>query len=888
MRKADTPLRRTIIVHGRLAARQQRLAAARGGDHGLQVLSFQQAAVRLAGGFTRSIDDESLRAAIQVVLPATPMGELERINSLPGMIDAAAGTLHKAWRAGIDLAARAPGHPRLAAIARLEKAVLAQLPAGMLRPEDIVSSAISRITHATAVLGPVEISGHTELSPCWRPLLEALTAQVPVRWAAGARTAPAWLEGTGVEVLRALPETPEVSVVSTATAYHEAIEAMRWARGLLASGLAAPSDIAIATASPADYDDHFLSLRADANIDLHFAHGVKIVSTREGQIAAALASIVVRGLSQSRLRRLAAACRESVPFRSLPQGWLRVLPADAPMSTASAWERLLSRLRAEDWPDGRDHGPALRAATDLLTKGTDAAPEIGEAFLTGRARAIWLKALLAGPAASIEASLEALRQDDCFEPCASVAWMSASALAASPRRFVRLIGLNSSRWPRSIAEDRLIPDHIIPTAEIDPLPVNLADIRDFNTILATTVGKIVLSRARRDSDGRLLGRSPLLTGRGEEAYLRRNAVPLHAFSETDRLMARPQEFSAEPQAVTAHGCWRDWGRREITAHDGLVAPDHPLILKILARTQSATSLRRLLRNPLSFVWVYAFGWRAPDRSSDPLVLDALSIGDLVHMILDRALHELESAGGLAYAEAAAIAATVDRAVGSVAADWESNRAVPPAVIWGRTLNEARKMAVWALAYGQGHLPGTRSYGEVPFGGSNPKGEAEAPWDPNVPVTIPGTGFNVAGYIDRLDLSDDRKRAFVRDYKTGRAPRNAIQLDGGRELQRCLYAFAVKAMLGPDVAISASLLFPREEVDLQLENHEAVLTDLTRYLRMARSSFASGAALPGPDTGGDYDDLAFALPASANVTYCKRKMPAASERLGEVAQVWEAE
>jgi hypothetical protein len=33
------------------------------------------------------------------------MGELESIKTLPGMIDAAADTLHKAWRAGIDLAA---------------------------------------------------------------------------------------------------------------------------------------------------------------------------------------------------------------------------------------------------------------------------------------------------------------------------------------------------------------------------------------------------------------------------------------------------------------------------------------------------------------------------------------------------------------------------------------------------------------------------------------------------------------------------------------------------------------------------------------------------------------------------------------------------------------
>jgi hypothetical protein len=107
---------------------------------------------------------------------------------------------------------------------------------------------------------------------------------------------------------------------------------MRWARRLLASGVSA-SEIAIATASPADYDDHFLALRADANIDLHFVHGVRTVTTREGQAAAALADIVIRGLSQSRLRRLAALCRDSGPFETLPEGWLRVLPTDAPLST---------------------------------------------------------------------------------------------------------------------------------------------------------------------------------------------------------------------------------------------------------------------------------------------------------------------------------------------------------------------------------------------------------------------------------------------------------------------------------------------------------------------------------------------------------------------------
>ncbi len=879
--------RSTLVLHGRLATQEARLAAARSSRHGLQIMSFEQAAVRLAGGFARPIDDESLRAAIQAVLPVTPMGELESIKMLPGMIGAAADTLHKAWRAGIDLTARSSDHPRLEAIARLEAAVLAELPGGMMRPVDIVAAATSRIAHAPAVLGAMEIVGLTELSPCWRPLVKALATHIPVQWTAGPRSVPAWLGGDGVSVVQAEAERPAVHSVSAATAYHEAIEAMRWARSLLALGVL-PAEIAITTAWPADYDDHFLALRADTNIDLHFVHGVRAVTTREGQAAAALADIVVRGLSQSRLRRLAALCRDSGPFASLPEGWLRVLPSDAPLSTRSAWHRLLARLKPNDWSDGMDHVPALRAVVDLLGKGPAAAQETGEAFLKGRALSIWRKALLAGPAASIDSTLEALKQDDGLEACVSVAWMPASALAASPRRFVRLIGLNSSRWPRGIAEDRLIPDHIIPTAELDPLPVNLADRRDFETILATTSGEVVLSRARRDSDGRLLGRGPLLATYADETYLRRNAVPAHAFSETDRLMARPQEFAGDPRAMSARACWRDWRLAEATSHDGLVRPDHPLILAILDRTQSASSLKMLLRSPLGFLWRYALGWKAPQSSTEPLVLDALQAGDLIHLVLDRALRILEVTGGLAAADTSAIEAAVAEAAGAVSAEWESERAVPPAVIWGRTLGDARVLAGQALAYGDDRLPGSRSYGEVPFGGSEPKSEAALPWDASTPVTIPDTGFRIAGYIDRLDIAGDGSRALVRDYKTGKPPKGDIRLNGGRELQRCLYAFAVKALLGDHIAISASLLYPREPLDLQLDDPEAVLAEISGFLHAARVTFASGAALPGPDTGGDYDDLAFALPANAGATYCKRKKPAATERLGNVAQVWEAE
>ena len=882
-----TAHRRTVIAHNRLTMHELRLDAARQHRHGLQIMTFEQLAARLAGGLSRPVDDEAMRIAIKTVLPETVLGELNDIKGLPGMVDAAVDTLRKAWRAGIDLQARASNHPRIQSIAILEKAVLKALPPAMMRPADLVTAGMQRLDHAVTIFGPIDIVGITELSPCWRQLLHEIAVHVRVRWFAGPRPVPQWLDGDTIDIVRAEPRAPETLAVSASTTYHEAIEAVRWARRLISSGTAEPADIAIASVSPADYDDHFLALRGDANLDLHFVHGINITACREGQAAAALADILIRGLSQTRVRRLNALLRAYPgPFQALPEGWTRLLSANAPLSSSEAWTRLIDGLNASAWPDKSDHSNALSDIITMLARGIEAAEEVGETLLQGPVLAIWRKALLAGTAASLDLNLEALKQDDGLDACNSICWMPVSALAASPRRFVRLLGLNSSRWPRSISEDRLLSDHIVPTAELDPLPVAAADRRDFETILTTTESLVILSRARRDEDGRLLGRSALLLQRHpEETYLRRNGIPDHAFSETDRLMARPQEFRAMPQAVAAWGCWRNWLRQEITPHDGLVRAGHPVLRTILDRTQSASSLRQLLRNPIGFVWKYGLRWHAPESNEDPLVLTALAMGDLVHMTLERALRTLEADGGLATAAEERIAAAVDRAATDVARLWETERAVPPTLIWQRTLDEARTLGSRALVFRDEQLPDALAYGEVPFGGAKPKSDATPPWNANATVEIPGTGFHIAGHIDRLDISVDGCRALVCDYKTGRPPKGRITLDGGKELQRCLYAFAVKAMLGDDVILGASLLYLRDKTDLRLDDPDAILPELAGYLRAARANLASGGGVIGVDAGGDYDDLAFALPANAGATYCKRKFAAATQHLGDAAHVW---
>ncbi|MDR7037978.1 RecB family exonuclease [Methylobacterium sp. BE186] len=881
--------RRTIIVRGRFAQSTERLAAARRGEQGVGVLTIEQMAARLAGGFSRLVDDETLKTILRTVLPQTGLGELDPIKDLPGMVAAAAATLRKAWHAGVPLSPCGEIHQRLVALRSLETAVVGTLPNGCMRPGDLAELASTRLRHASAVLGPVTIVGIADLPPCWRELVRAVAAHVPVTWVAGPCRAPDWVTSAPIHIERSAAANPVVSAFSSATPRHEALEALRWARQLMASGRARPEEIAIVACRTSDYDDVILALRSEANLDIRFVHGVPVASVREGQTAAALADVLVRGLSQDGVRRLAALCRGGPGLLgALPQGWTRILPRAAPLAGAQAWQRLFAAVKPEEAPDVAEQLPILREAISLLARGTEAAAEAGERLLGGLPLHIWRRALIEGSSASIDLTIANLRLDDEGEQCAGVVWAPAAAIASSPRPFVRLLGLSSRGWPQAIMEDRLLPDHVVPLHILDPAPRPVADRGDFDAILATSTSEVALSRPRRGPDGRLLGESPLIqTYRDREMYLGRNRIPQHAVGQVDRLTARPDEFRAIEQSKSAASCWTAWAESEVTKHDGRIRPNHPIILAILERTHSATSLEKLLRDPAGFVWTYGLGMRTVDSSAEPIVLDASAYGMLLHQVLEHAVEDMEASDGFAGAAPETIRHAVAAAVAKVEAAWQSDLPVPPDVVWQRTLDDVAETAFAALTHPESVYDGQRSWVEVPFGGQVPKSASRAmPWDGDTVVTIPTANFRIAGYIDRLDLAGDRSCARVRDYKSRKAPEETISLDGGRELQRCLYGYAARALLGTGVSIDASLLFPRDGVCHTLENADGVLDALGGHLAAARESLRLGRAFAGPDAEEKWNDLLFALPANALRMYGPRKRARIREELAAAADIWD--
>jgi hypothetical protein len=188
---------------------------------------------------------------------------------------------------------------------------------------------------------------------------------------------------------------------------------------------------------------------------------------------------------------------------------------------------------------------------DLLHRGPEAAEQAGETLLSGVARTLWRRALGREVPGAVERALVELRVPDAADPACSITWGPAAELAASPRPYARLLGLNAQAWPRAAKEDPLLPAHLVPPSLLDVLPLAEADRRDFRTICATTTTSLVLSFGRRDATGRLLGRSPLLAD-GPVTYLRRARVPDHAMSEAEHLAFGGDKIGFLAQGMLQH------------------------------------------------------------------------------------------------------------------------------------------------------------------------------------------------------------------------------------------------------------------------------------------------------------------------------------------------
>ncbi|MBN9466015.1 PD-(D/E)XK nuclease family protein [Brevundimonas sp.] len=864
--------RATRVVSGPLALKVQRLRAARQGAVGLEVLSLEHLASRLAGGFRRPAAAADLDLAIRDALSRGGFSDIQQIVDLPGTLRAVQQTLNTAWRSDVVLSPEAGG--RLADLARLDARVRSGLPTGVLVPPDLRAAALARVAHAPALFGTIELSDVVDVDPVWRPLVKALCEVMSVSWLAAGPANRSWFPGRIEDPSASRAATPVAEVC--ADPHAEAVEALRWARELMAAGVPA-AEIGIAALNPAQWDEHMLVLARAAELPVHFTHGVSALESWDGQACAALADVLLRGLSQTRVRRL---LDHSSPGRKdLPTDWSLGLKRAAGLFTVAQWATALTVAR-ERRSSGEAAEIVLLPRLMLLAEGPGAADAAADAFLHPEAKKLWDEALRGAPVEALDLALPRLRIPDPRSPGEAVSWGPAWHLAAAPRPHVRLLGLTAKAWPRGVTEDPLLPDHVLPRTALEAVPRPEQDMRVFGAIATGATATFVVSRSRRSAEGAILAPSRLFPTTSIRT-LARVRTPPHAFSEADRLLARPEEARQAPELSLARACWTAWWETaDHTVHDGRVPPGDPVVAAALAREQSATSARRLLRDPLGFVWRYALKWWPAETYTELLALDRPSFGELIHELLRAAVDGLEPHPGLNRATHTEIEAALRTAGEEILELWPGVRPVPPPLLWRRTVDEAIRLALGGLVLDENLQPGTRSWAEVPFGREDTGG---SPWTRRSEVRLGGLSFG--GWIDRLDLRGDGAAARVTDYKSGAAPRNMdrLTINGGAELQRVIYAAAVRQGF-PDVRqVVSRMVYLRDgpaHHGLSGDRLDDALATTERFIAAAAALVAAGYAPSGPDAEDRFNEMRLALPAELEL-YRWRKAAARTAAEGEL-------
>jgi len=868
--------RLTVVVDGPLAFQMRRWEAVTRRENGAQICTLPMLAARLAGGFHRPVRPEELQPAIAGALSQGDFLDLESMRDLPGMTRAVARTLSDLWVNDVNVTGLVGPNDRLLDVGLIEERTRKALPTAVLTPPELRDRALARVAHAAATLGAIVLDRLGDVPRIWRPLLIALEERVSVRWIDPGTPDRSWFGGQ-VETLETT-SAPSPEVVSCADPHAEAIESLRWARELIASGEARPQQIAICATSTPPWDEHFLTLANSSDVPLYFSSGRPALSTRAGQACGSLADLLQNGLSQDRVRRLLSYYRGEVP----PQ-WSKGLPRSATLKEVNQWRHALAEALARE-PQRVDPAPVLLPILELLSQGITAAVAAGEKLLDSPARTLWASALSLAPAQALEFSLQTLRVADSLDPCAAVVWCPVSHLVGAPRPYVRLIGLNSGSWPRRTTEDPLLPEHLRSWPHSETESITQQDRHAFERI-TTRAKRCAISFSRRDGVGRPLSASPLVSACSAMTLIR-GRIPTHAFSEADRLMARPREAVQSPMLARSLEAWRAWQNGAATGHDGVVRAGHPLIAQAIARVQSATSLRLMLRDPLSFVWRYALGWYTPVEEEEPLTLSERAAGELVHELLRRAVSALEPAPGYSNATEAQIDAALEQAVWQVREQWPLQRSVPPKLLWEHTLRRSRQLAKEALTF-EARSPNTRYWTEVPFG--HEEGfPGEWPWNPSSAVIIPNTNVSLRGKIDRVDWSGEGPRLQVTDYKTGTVPARGARLvlGGGLELQRVIYAIAVRALLPTVPQVIARLVYLGGDAAraLELADLEKAIQAVANALIEAQRVLHQGQGVPHVRERKDEreDDFRLALPADLDI-YIERKRSAFRSALGEKLQ-----
>jgi hypothetical protein len=253
-----------------------------------------------------------------------------------------------------------------------------------------------------------------------------------------------------------------------------------------------------------------------------------------------------------------------------------------------------------------------------------------------------------------------------------------------------------------------------------------------------------------------------------------------------------------------------WSNR-LTAYDGLIMPLPADLGRKLDpvtgdRPVSASKLATWSRCGFQYLLQYVLGLQPALEPEERKRLDPLERGNAFHLAAERFLRESRERGELPVRDTPEtrqrLVEHADRALDELVAS------SPPrfTVLWERERERFRKgMLAWLLREADGAHRGTPAFFEVSFGLARDR----APGEPHLlePLEVDlgdGRTLRVSGKIDRIDRREDGTLV-LRDYKTGRAPRDdGSVFRGGKQLQIPFYVLAAARMFPDQPVVEAFL------------------------------------------------------------------------------------
>jgi ATP-dependent helicase/nuclease subunit B len=556
----------------------------------------------------------------------------------------------------------------------------------------------------------------------------------------------------------------------------------------------------------------------------------------------------------------------------------------------ATWPEWSARLGAAlaDWIGDADqenveHQKVIEVIADLA----------GLAFLQPRAHWRYVETVL-------EARFEDVRMPLEPHPGGALHVGSLDALAGVPFRVVAVPGLVEGGFPGVIRPDPFLLDaerEALAAAPPAPAPpkarqLSLFDTpapsrdarpptsqdrlrearRAFHGALGQATESLVLSYPRADPrtgrermpslffvaaaaavEGRALSAAQLDALVAEDAL--DGLTPAQALdrSERDRIRVRAGGREAALAIAAGSAFFKQshlaaearWSNR-LTAYDGLILPLPAELARKLdpvtaERPVSASKLATWSRCGFQYLLQYVLNLQPALEPEERKRLDPLERGNAFHRAAELFLRRLRQAGELPLRDTpeaqARLMAEADQALDELVAS------SPPryTVLWQRERERFRKgMLAWLAREADNAHRTTPAFLEVSFGLSRQRAEDEPHLREPLEVDLgDGRTLRVSGKIDRIDRRPDGTLV-LRDYKTGRAPRDdGTVFRGSRNFQIHFYVLAAARMFPDHPVVEAFLDYVDGGRQVALDPAEVHGEDFKARLRGVVDAIAQG-------------------------------------------------